>query len=124
MKPFSGQLYEGDCLEVMRRLDGKSVDMVLCDLPYGTTQNKWDSVISLDKLWEQYRRVLKPKGVIALTSQGLFTARLILSNEAWFRYKFVWIKSYQRTSSTPVGSHFASTRTSASSTAASRSIDQ
>ena len=77
----------------MKTLPDDSVDMVLCDLPYGTTQNKWDSVIPLEPLWEEYRRVLKPKGVIALTSQGIFTAKLILSNEAWFKYKFVWVKS-------------------------------
>lgn len=67
--------------------------MILCDLPYGTTQNNWDSVIPLDQLWKQYKRVIKPRGVIALTSQGLFTAKLILSNETWFRYKFAWVKS-------------------------------
>ena len=77
----------------MESLDDNSVDLVLCDLPYGTTQNKWDSVIPLDQLWEQYRRIVKPRGVIALSSQGIFTARLILSNETWFRYKFVWVKS-------------------------------
>ena len=88
-----GRLREGDCLQVMESLDDNSVDLVLCDLPYGTTQNKWDSVIPLDQLWEHYRRIVKPRGVIALSSQGIFTARLILSNEAWFRYKFVWVKS-------------------------------
>ena len=88
-----GRLHEGDCLQVMESLDDNSVDLVLCDLPYGTTQNKWDSVIALDQLWEQYRRIVKPRGVIALSSQGIFTARLILSNETWFRYKFVWVKS-------------------------------
>lgn len=93
MKYLGGQLYEGDCLEIMRQLPDASVDMILCDLPYGTTQNKWDSVIPLDELWTQYRRIIKPKGVIALTSQGIFTARLILSKEEWFRYKFVWVKS-------------------------------
>ncbi len=93
MKYLGGDIYQGDCLEVMRRLEDASVDLILCDLPYGTTQNKWDSVIPLDELWEQYRRIIKPKGVIALTSQGIFTARLILSNESWFRYKFVWVKS-------------------------------
>ncbi|WP_281038887.1 site-specific DNA-methyltransferase [Rhizobium sp. AN70] len=67
--------------------------MILCDLPYGTTQNKWDSVIPLDLLWKEYKRIIKPNGVIALSSQGIFTARLILSNEAWFKYKFVWVKS-------------------------------
>jgi site-specific DNA-methyltransferase (adenine-specific)/modification methylase len=67
--------------------------MILCDLPYGTTRNSWDSVIPLDRLWEQYRRVIKPRGVIVLTAQGLFTAKLIISNESWFRYKIAWVKS-------------------------------
>jgi site-specific DNA-methyltransferase (adenine-specific)/modification methylase len=93
MKYAGGKLSQGDCLRVLKQLDANSVDMVLCDLPYGTTQNKWDSVIPLDKLWAEYRRVLKPNGVVALSSQGVFTARLILSNEKWFRYKFVWVKS-------------------------------
>ena len=93
MRYRGGQLHEGDCLELMQELDDHSVDLVLCDLPYGTTQNRWDSVIPLGALWEQYRRIVKPKGVIALSSQGVFTARLILSNETWFRYKFVWVKS-------------------------------
>lgn len=93
MKYLGGEIYKGDCLKVMKTLESQSVDMILCDLPYGTTQNKWDSVIPLDKLWEEYKRIIKPKGVIALSSQGIFTARLILSNETWFRYKFVWVKS-------------------------------
>lgn len=93
MKSLGGDLYQGDCLEVMKDIPDQSVGMILCDLPYGTTQNKWDSVIPLDELWAEYQRIIKPRGVIALTSQGIFTARLILSNEAWFRYKFVWVKS-------------------------------
>lgn len=93
MKYLGGEIYQGDCLEIMKQLKDASVDLILCDLPYGTTQNKWDSVIPLEELWEQYRRIIKPNGVIALTSQGIFTARLILSNESWFRYKFVWVKS-------------------------------
>lgn len=93
MRYLGGDIYKGDCLKVMKKLKNASVDMILCDLPYGTTQNKWDSVIPLEELWEQYQRIIKPRGVIALTSQGIFTARLILSNEAWFRYKFVWVKS-------------------------------
>lgn len=71
----------------------KSVDMILCDLPYGTTQNKWDSIIDLSLLWHEYTRIIKDNGAIVLTAQGLFTAKLILSNEAWFKYKIVWIKS-------------------------------
>jgi len=93
MKYLGGKIHQGDCLKVMKKIEDQSVDMILCDLPYGTTQNKWDSIIPLDKLWAEYKRIIKPKGVIALTSQGVFTAKLILSNEAWFRYKFVWIKS-------------------------------
>jgi site-specific DNA-methyltransferase (adenine-specific) len=93
MKYLGGHLYEGDCLTVLKQVADQSVHMVMCDLPYGTTQNKWDSVIPLDRLWREYKRILKPNGVIALSSQGIFTARLILSNEPWFRYKFVWVKS-------------------------------
>lgn len=88
-----GVLYQGDCLDVMRHLAPASIDLILCDLPYGTTQNRWDSVIPLEPLWEQYKRIIKPSGAIILTSQGAFTARLIVSNEAWFRYKVVWEKS-------------------------------
>ncbi|MDH7803764.1 site-specific DNA-methyltransferase (adenine-specific) [Rhizobium sp. AN70] len=93
MRYLGGALHQGDCLEVMKSIKDHSVDMILCDLPYGTTQNKWDSVIPLDLLWKEYKRIIKPNGVIALSSQGIFTARLILSNEAWFKYKFVWVKS-------------------------------
>ena len=84
---------QGDCLEVMQHIPDGSIDMILCDLPYGTTQNKWDSVIPLNKLWEQYERIIKNNGAIVLTAQGLFTAKLILSNEKLFKYKIVWIKS-------------------------------
>jgi site-specific DNA-methyltransferase (adenine-specific) len=84
---------EADCLTAMKLVPDASVNMVLCDLPYGTTQNKWDSVISLDALWTEYRRILTPCGVVALTGQGVFTAHLILSNERWFKYKLTWVKS-------------------------------
>lgn len=90
---FINKVIQGDCLEVMQQLPDKSIDMILCDLPYGTTQNKWDSVIDLEKLWFQYERIIKDDGAIALTSQGVFTAKLILSNEKLFKYKIVWIKS-------------------------------
>lgn len=87
------RLLEGDCLHRLDEVPDRSVHLVLCDLPYGTTQNRWDSVIPLDALWQQYRRVLAPGGAVVLTGQGPFTARLILSNEAWFKYKWVWVKS-------------------------------
>ena len=76
---YINQVFEGDCLDIMEHLPDACIDMVLCDLPYGTTQNKWDSVIPLDKLWEQYNRIVKKNGAVVLTSQGIFTAKLILS---------------------------------------------
>jgi len=91
--PIYDGLHLGDCFEVMARIPDGSVDMVLADLPYSTTQNKWDNVIDLPALWAEYHRLLKPTGAAVLTSQGAFTARLILSNEGWFRYKLVWEKS-------------------------------
>ncbi|WP_420434146.1 DNA-methyltransferase [Hyphobacterium sp.] len=93
MRVIDNALWEGDCLALMPRIPDHAVDLVLCDLPYGTTRNRWDSVIDLDRLWAEYRRVLKPGGTIVLTAQGVFTARLIVSNEAGFRYKMVWEKS-------------------------------
>ena len=90
---LSNKVIQGDCLEEMDRIPNQSIDMVLCDLPYGTTRNKWDSVINLEKLWEHYERIIKERGAIVLTGQGIFTAKLILSNEKLFKYKVVWIKS-------------------------------
>lgn len=90
---IGNHLFEGDCLSILPFFPSQSVDLILCDLPYGTTQNKWDSLIPLDALWSQYRRIIKPNGAIVLTSQGIFTAKLILSNEPWFKYKIVWEKS-------------------------------
>lgn len=90
---FINNVFEGDCLEIMKQFPDKSIDMVLCDLPYGTTQNKWDSVIPLGRLWQQYRRIVKDDGAIVLTSQGMFTAELMVSNPKLFRYKWIWEKS-------------------------------
>lgn len=86
-------LIEDDCLNTMSKIPEKSIDLILCDLPYGTTQNAWDSVIPLERLWSQYRRILAPRGVVALMSQGTFTARVILSQESIFKYKITWVKS-------------------------------
>lgn len=86
-------IIEDDCLRAMEAIPAQSINMILCDLPYGTTQNAWDSLIPLDRLWKQYRRILAPRGCVVLTGQGPFTARLMLSNEAWFKYKLVWEKS-------------------------------
>lgn len=87
------KIIEDDCLNVMKEIPSKSVDMILCDLPFGFTQNKWDSIIPLDLLWDQYKRVIKNRGAIVLNSHGKFTAKLILSNEKMFKYKITWIKS-------------------------------
>ena len=86
-------LVEGDCLEYMKAIPSGSIDLILCDLPYGMTQNQWDCYIPLELLWEQYNRIIKPHGVIALTSQGMFTARLIMSQPKLYKYKWIWEKS-------------------------------
>ena len=93
MEELLNRVFEADCLEKMKDIPDHSIDMVLCDLPYGMTQNAWDSYIPLDMLWEQYLRLIKRNGVIALTSHGVFTAKLILSQEKLFKYKWVWSKS-------------------------------
>lgn len=85
------QLHHGECLDVMATLPDGCVDMVLCDLPYGTTQNKWDSVIPLDHLWREYRRVCK--GAIVLTATQPFSSALVVSNLKIFKYEWVWRKS-------------------------------
>ncbi len=98
------KLYQGDCLVEMNKIADGSVDLILCDLPYGTTDRKgikdkgdnrllsWDTIIPLDKLWEQYRRVLKERGTIVLTADQPFTSQLILSNLDWFKYEWIWKK--------------------------------
>ena len=93
LPPPRALLVEDDCLRALRAVPDGAVQLVLCDLPYGTTRNPWDSVIPLDALWAEYRRVLSPRGVVVLTAQGPFTARIILSQEPWFRFKLVWVKS-------------------------------
>lgn len=93
LEQIINSVFEGDCIEYMKQFPDKCIDMILCDLPYGTTQNKWDSIIPLDALWEQYSRIIKDNGVIVLTSQGLFTAELMFSNKKMFKYKWIWEKS-------------------------------
>jgi len=85
---------KGDCLVVMRAIPSDSVDLILCDLPYGSTKCKWDSIIHTGKLWEEYRRVLKkPTGVVALFSQQPFTTQLIAANYEWYKYNLIWKKN-------------------------------
>ena len=85
------KIYNEDCLIGMQKIDDKSVDCIICDLPYGTTSLKWDSIIPFDKLWEQYNRICK--GNIVLFSSGLFTYKLIESNLNKFKYKLIWKKN-------------------------------
>lgn len=98
------ELLLGDCLELLKKIEDKSVDLILCDLPYGTTDRsgltkngknrllEWDSVIDLEELWSHYRRIIKDKGAIVLTADQPFTSKLIMSNLEWFRYEWIWKK--------------------------------
>ena len=90
----------GDCLELMKDIPNGSIDMILADLPYGTTACKWDTIIPFDKLWEQYERIIKPNGAIVLTASQPFTSALVMSNPKLFKYEWIWIKNR--------GSNFAS----------------
>lgn len=83
----------GDCLQLMQDIPDGSVDMVLCDLPYGTTRCKWDTVIPFEPLWEQYRRVTRTGAAIVLFGSQPFTSQLVVSNLPWFRYQWVWVKN-------------------------------
>lgn len=98
------KLLLGDCLELLEQVPNESIDLILCDLPYGTTDRvgvtknnknrllEWDSVIDLEKLWFHYKRIIKPKGAIVLTADQPFTSKLIMSNIDWFRYEWIWKK--------------------------------
>lgn len=86
------ELHNGDCLELMKDIPDKSVDMILCDLPYGTTRCKWDTVIPFEQLWRQYNRIIKDNGAIVLFSKQPFTTELIRSNLKDFKYGLVWKK--------------------------------
>ena len=87
------KIYNEDCLEGMKRIDDKSIDMILCDLPYGTTACKWDIIIPLKELWEQYERIIKDNGAIVLTATQPFASDLIYSNRKLFKYEWIWIKN-------------------------------
>ena len=84
--------YQGDCLEVMKGIPDKSIDMILADLPYGTTACKWDTIIPFEPLWEQYKRIIKDNGAIVLTASQPFTSALVMSNIKMFKYCWVWNK--------------------------------
>jgi site-specific DNA-methyltransferase (adenine-specific) len=92
------KILQGDCLEVMPNIPDKSIDMILCDLPYGALNKnnpnaKWDIVIPFEPLWKEYKRIIKDNGAIVLTAQGMFSAKLMLSNKKMWKYNLVWKKS-------------------------------
>ena len=87
------ELIQGDCLEKMKDIDDKSIDMILCDLPYGTTACKWDTIIPFEPLWEQYKRIIKDNGAIVLTASQPFTSALVMGNIKMFKYEWIWAKN-------------------------------
>ena len=87
------KIYKGDCLELMKEIPDESIDFICCDPPYGTTSIKWDSVLDFNKMWDQYDRIIKPKGVMCLFGSQPFSAQLICSKLEWFRYELVWNKN-------------------------------
>jgi len=88
----ASEVLQGDCLELMKDIPDGSVDMILADLPYGTTACKWDTIIPFEPLWEQYRRVAKPNAAIVLTASQPFTSALVMSNPKMFKYEWIWDK--------------------------------
>lgn len=88
------KLYKGDCLEVMKQIPDKSVDMILCDLPYGTTDCKWDNVIPFEPLWKQYNRIIKDNGAICLFGNEPFSSRLRISNIKNYKYDWIWKRTF------------------------------
>ena len=87
------KVIQGDCLEVMKDIPDKIIDMILCDLPYGTTACKWDTIIPFEPLWKEYKRIIKDNGAIVLTASQPFTSALVMSNPDMFKYEWIWEKS-------------------------------
>jgi len=98
-----------DCFDVFPFIDDKSIDAIICDLPYGTTQIKWDTILPFDKLWEQYERIIKPNGAIILTASQPFTSALVMSNPKLFRYEWIYEKgqgtNYALSKKQPIKNH-------------------
>lgn len=86
------KILHGDCLELMKDIPDKSIDMILCDLPYGTTACKWDTIIPFEPLWEQYKRIIKDNGAIVLTASEPFASTLRMSNLKMYKYDWIWNK--------------------------------
>jgi len=103
------ELIQGDCLEKMKDIPDKSIDMILCDLPYGTTECKWDTIIPFEPLWEQYKRIIKDNGAIVLTASQPFTSALVMSCPDLFKYEWIWQKNnptgFQTVKTQPMKEH-------------------
>lgn len=93
MRDILNRIHLGDCFDVFPFINDRSVDLVLCDLPYGITACSWDVELDLDRLWVEYKRILAPRGAVVLTATQPFETKLINSNRDWFRYKWVWRKT-------------------------------
>jgi len=87
-------LFNADCMDIMPLIPDNSIDMILADLPYGTTACKWDTIIPFEPLWKQYKRIIKDNGAIVLTASQPFTSALVMSNPDWFKYEWIWEKSH------------------------------
>jgi hypothetical protein len=87
------KLYCGDCLDILTTLEAGSIDAIITDLPYGTTQCAWDTVIPFEPMWAQVKRLLKPKSAFVTTASQPFTSALVMSNPKWFKYEWIWEKS-------------------------------
>lgn len=92
-KELINRVIEGDTLEEMKKIEDKSIDLILVDLPYGTTRNKWDIIIPFEDLWKEYKRIVKDNGAMLFTATGIFSSLLMLSNVKDFKYKLIWVKS-------------------------------
>ena len=90
---MESKLINGEAIIEMKKISKESIDMILCDLPYGTTQCKWDTIIPFNELWKEYERIIKPNGAVVLTASQPFTSNLTMSNPKLFRYSLVWEKS-------------------------------
>ena len=89
---MKNHIIHGDCLIEMPKIPDKSVDMILCDLPYGTTACSWDTIIPFEPLWKEYKRIIKDNGAIVLTASQPFTSALVMSNAKMFKYEWIWEK--------------------------------
>ena len=102
IKDIENRIINADCMDILKQLPDKCIDMILCDLPYGTTACKWDTIIPFEPLWESYERIIKDDGAIILTASQPFTSALVMSNPKLFKYEWIWQKA--------VGSNFATTK--------------